>query len=358
MTFTLVDNTFTTSSNMDTGGLMKNQALEIKAYVIENVGKYSTDIVSRAAKEFTTSTTTIQRHIQSLIKAGKIVKSGNTRSVKYFLSTEYDRIKIYTVTDNIAEDHIFKDFADIFNRFSKNIYDICYFGVTEMLNNSIDHSRGSRITLETRYSDPILSIVIKDDGVGAFKTICDFLNVDDIREGILHLSKGKVTRDPAHHTGQGIFFTSRMFDTFMIDANEYVYTKDNFIQDWTFVQRFGTKGTEITMNINIYSQTTCKDIFKAYEGEDFAFDKTEILVHLSDFKEDSFISRSQAKRILLGLEKFSLITFDFKRIEFIGQGFVDEIFRIFKNNHPEIKLQYINANDAVRFMIERSGSTK
>ncbi|HSX20995.1 MAG TPA: DUF4325 domain-containing protein [Gammaproteobacteria bacterium] len=337
---------------------MRNQSEQIKAFVVANVADHPTDIVKITAEKFSTTIMTVHRHIHSLIKADIIVKLGNTRNTKYFLRNEYERLKIYTITSNIAEDQIIKEFNDIFIRLPKNIYDICYFGVTEMLNNAIDHSRGSKITLETKFSDPILTIIVKDDGVGVFKTICDYLQIDDIREGILHLSKGKITRDPANHTGQGIFFTSRMFDTFVIDANGYVYTKDNHLQDWTFVQRYGSKGTEITMTININAQTTCKQVFSAYEGKDYAFDKTEILVHLSDFKEDNFISRSQAKRILLGLEKFSLITFDFKRIEFIGQGFVDEIFRIFKNAHPEIKVQYINANDAVRFMIERSGNTK
>ncbi len=337
---------------------MRDQSVQIKGYVIANVANHPTDIVKMAAEEFTITIMTVHRHINSLIKAGMIVKSGNTRGAKYYLKNAYERSKVYGITGLIAEGQIFKEFNDIFIRFPKNIYEICSFGVTEMLNNAIDHSHGSRITLETRFADPEITIIVKDDGIGVFKTICDYLQIDDIREGILHLSKGKITRDPANHTGQGIFFTSRMFDTFTIDANGYVYTKDNHIQDWTFVQRYGTKGTEITMSINVHSKITCKQVFSAYEGEDFAFDKTEILVHLSDYKEDTFISRSQAKRILLGLDKFSLITFDFKKIEFIGQGFVDEIFRIFNNNHPDIKVQYINASDAVRFMIERSGKTK
>ncbi len=93
-------------------------------------------------------------------------------------------------------------------------------------------------------------------------------------------------------------------------------------------------------------------------GKIITIDRSEVLVHLADLEESDFVSRSQAKRILLGLDKFSLITFDFKKLDSIGQGFVDEIFRIFKNNNPHITLQYINANDAVRFMIERSGKTQ
>lgn len=337
---------------------MHNQAQQIKSYILNHVTDNPYNIVKLTANEFSVSSMTVSRHINSLIKDGKIVKSGNTSNTKYYLQSGYERQRTYTLTDAIAEDKIFKDFDDIFSRLSKNIYDICYFGVTEMLNNAIDHSRGSKITLQTMFSDPELTVIVKDDGVGVFKTICDYLKISDLREGIVHISKGKFTRDPVNHTGQGIFFTSRMFDKFAIDANEYVYEKDNLMQDWTFRTRYGSRGTEIIMTVNIHSETTCQHVFRSYEGDDNSFDKTEFTVQLADFKESSFISRSQAKRILLGLDKFSLITFDFKKIEFIGQGFVDEIFRIFKNNHPNIKIQYINANDSVRFMIERSGNTR
>lgn len=337
---------------------MLNQSKEIKAYILKNVPQNPSGIVKMTMEKFSTTSTTVHRHIATLIKNGLLVKSGNTRDARYFLRDDYSRQKSYAIASNSAEDQIFKDFKDIFIKFPNNIYNICYFGVTEMLNNAIDHSKGSKITLETSYLEPNLTIIIKDNGIGVFKTICDYLQIADMREGILHLSKGKITRDPANHTGQGIFFTSRMFDTFTIAANEYVYTKDNHLQDWTFVQRYGSKGTEITMTINVHSKITAKQVFSTYEGDDFAFDKTEILVHLADLKEDNFISRSQAKRILLGVEKFSHITFDFKNIAFIGQGFVDEIFRIFKNNNPGIQIQYINANDTVSFMIERSGNTR
>jgi hypothetical protein len=85
-----------------------------------------------------------------------------------------------------------------------------------------------------------------------------------------------------------------------------------------------------------------------------AFDKAEIIVELAKLGNEVFMSRSQAKRILLGLEKFQSITLNFKNIRLIGQGFVDEVFRVFQNLHLNVKLEYINANDEVEFMIKRS----
>ncbi|MCB0367566.1 MAG: DUF4325 domain-containing protein, partial [Bdellovibrionales bacterium] len=41
----------------------------------------------------------------------------------------------------------------------------------------------------------------------------------------------------------------------------------------------------------------------------------------------------------------------------VGQAFVDEVFRVFKDSHPEIEIEHINANDAIEFMIKRGLST-
>ena len=71
-------------------------------------------------------------------------------------------------------------------------------------------------------------------------------------------------------------------------------------------------------------------------------------------ENERYISRSQARRIVLGLEKFKHVVLDFRHISTVGQGFVDEVFRVFQSKYPQIKIEYTNANDDVKFMIERS----
>ena len=100
-----------------------------------------------------------------------------------------------------------------------------------------------------------------------------------------------------------------------------------------------------------------KTIFEAYtDPEKLNFDKTEILVQLSKLGGDRYISRSQAKRILSGLDRFSRIVMDFRDVQTVGQGFVDEVFRVFQNKHPAIQITYCNANENVLFMIQRGGN--
>jgi anti-sigma regulatory factor (Ser/Thr protein kinase) len=63
-------------------------------------------------------------------------------------------------------------------------------------------------------------MVIWDHGIGIFNKIKNMLGLLDERHAVLELTKGKLTTDPRGHTGEGIFFTSRMFDTFYILSGE------------------------------------------------------------------------------------------------------------------------------------------
>ena len=66
------------------------------------------------------------------------------------------------------------------------------------------------------------------------------------------------------------------------------------------------------------------------------------------------MTRSQAKKVLAGLEKYKKIIFNFAGVEVIGQAFADEIFRVFNIEHPEIELEPINMSESVRLMVERA----
>ena len=111
------------------------------------------------------------------------------------------------------------------------------------------------------------------------------------------------------------------------------------------------------MTLNLDSKRRLQDIFSEFVEENsdgiLKFNKTNIIVRLSKIGDEHYISRSQARRIILGLEKFKYVILDFSDISTVGQGFVDEIFRVFKTKYSRTKIEYKNANDNVKFMIER-----
>ena len=105
----------------------------------------------------------------------------------------------------------------------------------------------------------------------------------------------------------------------------------------------------------IITERTTKEIFDEYTSDDFVFNKTKITVHLAkDYLGHDFVSRSLAKRILMNVEKFKIIVLDFENIDNIGQGFADEVFRVFKNKNPDITIIPVNMNEEIEFMINRA----
>ena len=90
-----------------------------------------------------------------------------------------------------------------------------------------------------------------------------------------------------------------------------------------------------------------------YSDQEIGFGKTIVAVALSSDPNDPHVSRSQAKRLMMGLEKFKTIMLDFKTVSSVGQAFVDEVFRVFQNEHPDISITYVHANDDVDSMIKR-----
>jgi anti-sigma regulatory factor (Ser/Thr protein kinase) len=332
---------------------------KIRQFLLANIPDRPQDIVPLTAKRFKVTPTTVHRHLNKLLKQGEVIKSGRTRGASYFLKSSLQKKLEFAIKPGLEEHQVWMDyFHEAFSILPENVRSICNYGFTEMLNNAIDHSQGSRIMVKSKIEGNSIEIKIFDDGIGIFKKVKNALNLGSERESILELTKGKFTTDPDNHTGEGIFFTSRAVDRFVIASLELGYVKDNLEDDW-FIETPNTPpaGTGVFLEIRMNSNKSLKDVFREYttlDTEDIPkFNKTHILVDLSKSGQERYVSRSQAKRIMTDLDKFNHIILDFKHIKTVGQGFVDEIFRIFQGKHPKIKIEYTHTNEDVRFMIER-----
>jgi STAS-like domain of unknown function (DUF4325) len=256
-----------------------------------------------------------------------------------------------------------KDVSLVLGEQPRNVLDIWHYGFTEMLNNAKDHSQGSFIHVDIAKTAISTRMTIMDDGVGIFKKIQAALNLIDERHAVLELAKGKFTTDPAHHSGEGIFFTSRMFDYFRILSGD-VFFSHNFgeIEDWIMEgdQKTDGRGTWVAMELCNHTSRTVEKVFDPFApGEgDYGFTKTVVPVRLAQLGNDKLVSRSQAKRLLARIELFKTVLFDFTGVETIGQAFADEVFRVFPQDHPNVELFPINYNSEVHRMIARVLSTE
>ena len=333
----------------------KDRNKEIETFIIENIEENSTKIIDLVATKFNITKQAAGLHVKKLEKKGIIVSSGRTRNKIFQLAQEIFNYT-FDLSSNIEEDKVWREqISEKIKELPKNVFDICCYGFTEMLNNVIDHSGSDYVIIEMIKTAKYIKFNINDSGIGIFEKIKQSLNLDDHLEALLELSKGKLTTDPKNHSGEGIFFTSKMFDKFSILSGNLFYLHYSNKKDFLLEDREeGVKGTIISMTVNTTSTRTLGSVFKGFESDEGVFSKTIVPVALAQYGDENLISRSQAKRLLKRFEKFREIMLDFSKIDQIGQAFADEIFRVFNNNHPEIKIIPINYNDEVDSMIKRA----
>jgi hypothetical protein len=332
---------------------------DVRRYIIENIYKYPSDITRHAAAHFDISRQAVNKHLQRLVNEKAISQSGKTRSRAYKLCPTTEWAHVYFIKAGLAEDAVWRqDIAPVLGLMPDNVKDIWQHGFTEMFNNAIDHSGGSTITVMIAKTAAYTQMNIVDNGVGIFKKIQSALNLLDERHAVLELAKGKFTTDPLRHSGEGIFFTSRMFDAFQILSGGVFYSH-NFGQkeDWTLEAGQGAR-TLVFMRLHNHTARTIRKVFDQFTSDDgdFGFSKTVVPVELAQYGDDKLVSRSQAKRVMARVELFKTVYLDFKGVATIGQAFADEIFRIFAQRHPNIELDWLHANSEVKRMIDRAKS--
>ncbi len=306
----------------------------------------------------------VHKHLNTLIKEGVILKQGSSRKTSYYILNSAESIQAHktslfskTFTNiDLQEDQIFREIKSqipYLHELPQNIEKILHYAFTEMMNNAIDHSQSKVIQVIFSIQASVLTFSIDDKGIGIFENIQKKKKLKDEMEAIQELLKGKQTTQPDRHSGEGIFFTSKISDLFFIRSHKKTLTFNNAIHDIFIQDSPQKKGTLVHFEINKNSAKNLNDIWEQYTGEEFEFNKSLVTVKL--FKEGTdFISRSQAKRILSNLDSFKKIVLDFKGVETVGQGFADEVFRVFQNQHPEIEITPLHMHENVEFMVKRA----
>ena len=307
--------------------------------------------------------------INNFITKRRLIKIGSTRSA-FYVSPQYaaehmdlfpTRIRKTLKNINLEEHRVLDDIEaqlPIILKLNENIKSIFTYAFSEMLNNAIEHSEAKNIRVEVDLADKKLSFRIIDSGIGVFRNVMQKRGLTSELEAVQDLLKGKLTTQPKAHSGEGIFFTSKAADLFILDSFGTQLIINNRIGD-VFVSnnKKSRRGTLVSFEIGTDSARYLNDIFKQFtdagENGDYGFDKTEVKIKLYTMG-GVHVSRSQARRVLNNLDKFKSIIFDFDKVPMVGQAFADEIFRVFHDKYPAIKLKAIHMNEAVTFMVDRA----
>lgn len=321
------------------------------------IDESNANVSARVAAALDISRQSASTKLSALKKAGVIASSGTGRGTRYTL-VEVAHTKTFE-REGLDEDHVWRELClPVIQDLPENVRGIWHHGITEMVNNAIDHSGSKKVKITIQRNALRTMCCIADQGEGIFKKIQRALNLYDTREAILELAKGKLTTDPERHSGEGIFFSSKMFDRFLISSDDldFVHLDSNsadVLLHTTDAAR-KTAGTSVRLVLANDSTRTAKEIFDKFAAPDeFSFAKTIVPVKLAQYEGESLISRSQAKRLTRRFERFQTVIVDFEGVATIGQAFADEVFRVFAAAHPKLNMIPTNMSQEVRAMIQR-----
>jgi uncharacterized protein (DUF1330 family) len=328
----------------------------VRNYLANAVAEKRPNLAKAIRDKFGVSRATAHNYLRGFLSDGLIVRTGvgqyELGHAKHSFSHPVQGLEEHEVwTDEIAP---------VLDGLPVNVMDIWHYGCTEMINNVVDHSESETILVVVDRSPVAAEIAIHDNGVGIFRKIAKALHLEDERHAVLELSKGKVTTDPDNHTGEGIFFSSRAFDSFdILSGGVFFKHERDEEEDWILGDERRPErvaGTSVFMKLSHEAKRTLRDVFDEYatDTEDYRFDRTVVPVKLLQYGDDRLVSRSQAKRLMNRFDRFRTVVLNFQDVESIGQAFADEVFRVFQSQHPEIEVLAIHTNEQVARMMNRA----
>lgn len=326
----------------------------VRDFVHELLTRAGTFRAGELARAAGISRQAAHRHLAALVRGKELLLEGAGRGARY-RAAPGAAVRLRYRRRGLAEDDVWADAEARVPRLRglpDNVQRILHYALTELVNNAIDHSGGRRV--EVLFPPPAKSVVfeVRDDGVGIFDHVRRRLRLPDRLSAIQELSKGKVTTAPAKHSGEGLFFVSKIADYFEAVSGGLSWKVDSARGDVSVGTAAAAPGTRVRFEVGAAKKQKLADLFAEYT-RDFEFSKTRIVVRLFTIGV-RFVSRSEAKRLLSGLERFREIVLDFAGVAELGQGFADEVFRVWAARHRSIRLLPTGMAPTVAFMVARA----
>jgi anti-sigma regulatory factor (Ser/Thr protein kinase) len=303
------------------------------------------------------SPATSHRMLRALVTSGVLERHGRGPAARYRLRSIRHRFRLA----GLEEDAVWRRLAEDLGRIRPLPPEerrSLQYAVSEVVNNAIDHSGGRWVTVAVAFEAAGTTVAtVRDDGIGVFRRVCTDFGFASPREAIVQLEKGKLTSDPSRHSGEGLFFSSKAVARFRLESQGVAWIVDNVVGDSAVGTSPVRAGTQVVLAVVKGRTPLLEDVFRAYTDPDaLRFTRTRTTVKLSSLGS-TLISRSEARRVVQRLTDFTHAVLDFSGVDVVGQGFCDEVFRIFARAHPEVTIEPVGMNDAVAFMIARARAT-
>jgi len=294
-----------------------------------------------------------QAMLARLVAAQWLVRGGTPRKPVYRPGVLKQVVHRYAL-EGLQEDLPWsRDFAPFFD-LRPNVARMAQHAFSELLNNAIDHSGGTLVTVSVRQTALHLQMLVSDDGCGVFERIQRQFEIADPTLAMLELSKGKLTSQPERHSGHGLFFTSRLGDMFDLHANHVAFQFRGWDRrSWYQGKAMPRDGSSIYVAIALDTERTLDAVLRSHshDGAGYAFETTQVPLRLITDGATGLESRAQAKRVASRLSRFRRAEVDFSGIADVGHGFADELFRVFPRENPTLELVPVGMTPRVEAMI-------
>uniref|UniRef100_UPI004055A4B3 STAS-like domain-containing protein n=1 Tax=Acetatifactor sp. TaxID=1872090 RepID=UPI004055A4B3 len=336
---------------------------EIKKYILRKIALDDIDVITKTADNFGISESLVKSHIEQSLNNELIMKN-EERECGYQLVERSYFATVSLADAGLNEDRLFDTYIAKQLRSCCNdaAFRIWQYACAEMLNNAIEHSRGSELYIRVYTNCLNSKVVIVDNGVGVFRNLLEYMekngwNHPSVEDAVLELYKGKITSKESNHSGEGIFFTSKMMDQYTIWSDASIFVSGNNrgykvkqSHLLAYASRIEKIGTMVFLCLENETERKIAEVFDMYTDIEDGFVKT--LIPIKDVCSNGApVARSQARRICERLDEFKEVILDFSDVEYMGQGFSDELFRVYAKSHPQVILMPINMAPDVRRMI-------
>lgn len=343
--------------------LTEKKRAEIEKYLYRKIAADDPEVVAKTMDSFGVSVTSVKRYLAKALESGILRKDADCAG-GFCLVEQEEETQVALGDGAPDEDKLYEAILrEQFSGCSAAAGKIWQYVCAEMLNNAIEHSDGKNLRIIVRKNALYSTVLIIDDGVGVFRTLCDYMKGHgwqdpDEDDALVELCKGKITCDASRHSGEGIFFSSKAVDTFAIWSGAKVFRNGavgvSSIQEnhlLAYAAALRGQGTVVMMTLENETQRKLSEVFAMYADVEEGFICTRIPVKEACISGEP-VARSQARRICNRLEEFREVILDFDGIEIMGQGFADELFRVYARACPQVILRPIHMTADVARMIK------
>ena len=309
------------------------------------------DLAAAVAARTGRSRATAQRLLRRLVEAQWLERAGSRRRPEYRPGALRQVVRRYALAGLVEDRPWAQDFAPAL-ALPEGVARMLRHALSELLNNAIEHSGGTGVTVSMRRTPLQAQLLVADDGRGAFDAIRAACAIDDPAQAMFELAKGRLTSQPASHGGRGLYHIAALADVFDLHANGHGWRRTaGAAADpprWQPVRTLARPGTTVFVAIALDTGRTLDTALRVGSTAGCRGEVDHARLPLRLLAGDGVLeSRALARRLAWRLEGFAAATLDYAGIDDVGPAFADEIGRVLPQRLPGVQWHQANATPAV-----------